>query len=706
MSQSDAARRNRLAAEKSPYLLQHARNPVDWHPWSEEAFERARREDRPVFLSIGYSTCHWCHVMERESFQNGEIASLMNEAFVCVKVDREERPDVDALYMDVCAMLTGSGGWPLTIVMTADGKPFFAGTYFPDESRFGKPGMRELVAHIRDIWRTDRAGVLRAADEIASAVAARHERAPGAAPESSHPAGEALIERGFRELAARFDERRGGFGGAPKFPAPHNLLFLLRYWKRTGEPRALEMVERTLGAMRLGGIFDHVGFGFHRYSTDERWLVPHFEKMLYDQSTLAMAYTEAYQATGDGTFARTAREILAYVLRDMTAPEGGFASAEDADSEGVEGKYYLWSEREIRSILGGDDADLAIRLFGVREEGNFVDQSTGAKTGENILHLERPLDEWALELGREPAALERRVEEVRKRLLESRERRIRPAKDDKVLADWNGLMIAALAKGGRALAEPAFVEAARRAAGFVEKALRLEDGRLLRRYRDGEAAIPAQLDDHAFLVWGLIELYEATFDPDTLAAAVRLARECMARFDDAGSGAFFGSPDDGEKLLARRTEICDGALPSGNSVMLLNLLRLSLLTGNEALEARAARLAAAFAADAAGAPAAHTMYLAALDFATGPSAGVVVSGSVADGGARAMLRALAGRYLPSVTVILRPPGAGHHEKWLELAPHTRSLEPVEGRATAYVCRGRSCGLPVTSVEEMLRILGE
>ena len=706
MKSGEPPRGNRLASEKSPYLLQHAHNPVDWYPWGEEAFERARREDKPVFLSVGYSTCHWCHVMERESFENEEIAALMNDAFVCVKVDREERPDIDGLYMDVCRMLTGSGGWPLTIVMTAEGKPFFAGTYFPEASRFGRPGMRELIAHIGDIWRNVRAGALRAADEIASALAAPHDSRPTETAGPRAASIEELSARACRDLELLFDERHGGFGEAPKFPLPHNLLFLLRRWKRTKEPKALEMVERTLGAMRLGGIFDHVGFGFHRYSTDERWLIPHFEKMLYDQATLATAYTEAFQATGRVEYARAAREIFAYVLRDMAAPERGFASAEDADSDGVEGKFYLWSEREIREILGEEDAGLAIRLFGVTEEGNFFDPAAGGKTGENILHLDRPLDAWARALDTAPDELERRVESIRKRLFESRGKRIRPSKDDKILVDWNGLMIASLAKGGRALGDPVLVEAARRAADFILLSLRREDGRLLHRYRDGEAAILAQLDDYAFLVWGLIELYQAAFDARTLGEAIRLAWECMRLFDDGESGGFFGSPDDGEPLLARRMEAHDGAIPSGNSVMLSNLLRLSSLTGDAAFERRAARLASAFEPAVSLSPAAHTMFLAALDFAAGPSSAAVIVGSVASEDTRAMIRAVAERYLPNATVLLRPPGAERHEKWLELAPFAEKLVAVDGAVTAYVCRDYTCGLPATGAGGLLRLLGE
>ena len=384
---------NRLISEKSPYLLQHAENPVDWYPWGPEAFEKARREDKPIFLSIGYSTCHWCHVMAHESFEDPEVARLLNEVFVAIKVDREERPDIDGVYMTVCQMMTGSGGWPLTIVMTPDKRPFFAATYIPKETRFGRVGMLELIPRIREVWANRRQEALDSADRIATSLQEVASDAPGEEPDTS------TLNLAYTQLSQRFDERYAGFGKAPKFPTPHNLLFLLRYWKRTGEERALEMVEKSLGAMRRGGVYDHVGFGFHRYSTDARWLVPHFEKMLYDQAMLAMAYTEAYQATGDEAYARTAHEIFAYVLRDMTAPEGGFYSAEDADSEGEEGKFYVWTSEEIRRVLSPEDADLAVRVFQVEETGNFSEETTGKMTGDNILHRTRSLKHLAADLG-------------------------------------------------------------------------------------------------------------------------------------------------------------------------------------------------------------------------------------------------------------------------------------------------------------------
>ena len=579
-SQSES-RTNRLIREKSPYLLQHAYNPVDWYTWGDEAFEKARKEDKPIFLSIGYSTCHWCHVMEHESFEDTEVARLMNEAFVSIKVDREERPDLDHVYMTVCQMMTGAGGWPLNVILTPDRKPFFAGTYFPKESRFGRLGMMDLAPRIEELWRTQREQVLQSASKIMLALRQVPDSSPGQVP------GKDVLDSAYQQLAERFDPVQGGFSQAPKFPTPHNMLFLLRYWKRTGETRALEMVEKTLQAMRLGGIYDHVGFGFHRYSTDAEWLVPHFEKMLYDQAMLAMAYTEAYQATGKSEYAKTAQEIFAYVLRDMTAPNGGFYSAEDADSEGVEGKFYVWNLEDIDRVLESGEADLVKRVFNAKLSGNFEEEATGRLTGSNILHQKSSLSEVASELKLSREELEERLQEARKKLFAAREKRIHPHKDDKILTDWNGLMIAALSKGAQAFDQPKYADAARKAADFIFKTMRDPSGRLLHRFRDGEAALHAHVDDYSFLIWGLLELYEASFDVHYLQSALTLNDDFMAHFWDAGGGGLYFTADDAEELLLRKKEIYDGATPSGNSVAALNLLRLARITANADLEQRA-----------------------------------------------------------------------------------------------------------------------
>jgi uncharacterized protein YyaL (SSP411 family) len=686
---------NRLAGEKSPYLLQHAQNPVDWYPWSPEAFERARREDKPVFLSIGYSTCHWCHVMERESFEDPEVAALMNEAFVCIKVDREERPDIDAVYMEAARVMSGGGGWPLTIVMTPDKRPFYAATYLPRTSRFGRPGMIELVPRISELWDTRREELVDTAGRVATALGSISRPEGG---ELGVPA----MDEAYAQLKASFDGERGGFGTAPKFPTPHQLLFLLRYWRRTGETEALVMVEATLRAMRRGGVYDHVGLGFHRYSTDAEWLLPHFEKMLYDQAMLAMAYTEAYLATGDADYERTAREILDYVLRDLRDERGAFHSAEDADSDGVEGKFYVWTTEELRRTLDPEDAEFAIRVFGVDEAGNFEDEATRQRTGANVLHLPASLASVAREFDASESELRKRLESVRVSLLDARSERVRPHRDDKVLTDWNGIAIAALARAASAFEEPAYSEAARRAADFLLEVARDRDGRLLHRYRSGDAAIVASADDHAFLSMGLFDLFEATQDARYLAESLRLTEEMLERFWDESDGGFFFTPHDGEALLARRMEIYDGAVPSANSVALLNLVRLSAALARPDLEARADELVRALSGTVARYPSAYTMFLSALDHALGPSTELVIAGDPVDEATRELLRAARRGFRPNGVVLLRPNQEA--EDVLALAPWMTHHVEVDGAPAAYVCVGHECRLPVTDAGELERAL--
>ena len=676
---------NRLAREKSPYLLQHADNPVDWHAWGDEAFERARREDKPVFLSIGYSTCHWCHVMERESFADEEAARVLNAAFICVKVDREERPDLDQHYMAVCQMLTGSGGWPLTIVMTPDKRPFFAGTYFPKSRRWGRPGLLELVPALGEAWRTRREEVLRSAAEIIAAVdGGRRERRAARGVLTG-----ATLDRAFHELAADFDESRGGFGGAPKFPIPHHVGFLMRYWKRTGKDKALAMAEKTLAAMRLGGIYDHLGFGFHRYSTDADWLVPHFEKMLYDQALLAEVYAEAFAATGKREYKQTAGEIADYVLRDLASPEGGFSTAEDADSEGEEGKFYLWTMDELDAVLDLKEANRAAQIYGLEAGGNFSEPGR-SRDGRNILHGSRTAEE--------PAGP---VEKIRKKLFLARKERVRPFKDTKVLADGNGLMIAALASVFRVTGEDRYLRAAERAADFVLERMRAPGGRLLHVFADGEARVPAFLDDYAFMVKGLLGLYEGGFDPGHLEKALELARRAIELLLDEKEGGFFSAAADPE-VGARRKEIYDGAVPSGNSVMLMNLLRLARMTGRPDLEEKASRLVEAFSPDVGGHPRMYTEFLRGLDFALGPSREVVVVGPWEAPDTRELLNALSGIYLPNTVTLFKPSDEpGTAGKLGHLAPFTKDMGVGGGRAAAYVCSGGTCHRPVSSAAELL-----
>jgi uncharacterized protein YyaL (SSP411 family) len=689
---------NRLGDEKSPYLLQHADNPVDWFPWGEEAFETARREDKPIFLSIGYSTCHWCHVMAHESFEDPAVAKMMNDNFVNIKVDREERPDIDGIYMTVCQMMTGSGGWPLTIVMTPDKSPFFAGTYFPKESRFGRGGMLDMVPQLAKVWRERRDEVNASAEQITAELVKQ------VASTRGDEMDDRFINTTALQLNQRFDEENGGFGSAPKFPSPHQLTFLLRFWRREADEWSNEMTVRTLKAMRKGGIYDHVGFGFHRYSTDARWLLPHFEKMLYDQAGLLIAYTEAFQATGDIEFRSVAGEIVEYVLRDMTSPEGAFYSAEDADSEGEEGKFYVWTLPQLEEVLGKEDGALAATVWNAKKGGNFHDEASGQASDANVLHLTDEVKETAMSLGMTEDALVQRKEAIRLKLLQGRSTRVRPGLDDKVLTDWNGFMIAALAKAGSALGEPSYIDAAEQAVAFVLKTLKRDEGRLLHRYRDGEAAIAGHLDDHAFLVWGLLELYEATFDARYLEEANSINKAMLDNFWDEEAGGFYLTAADGEELLVRQKETYDGAMPSGNSVAMLNLLRLSHLTGDTDLVKRASEMGATFSAEVGKMPSGYTQMMSALDMALGGGQEVVIVGDPDKEDTVSMLQALRRPFLPDKVVLLKRPG-DDQDDIVDLAPFLKDHHQLDGKATAYVCRDHFCNNPTTDVQTMLDVLG-
>ncbi|NVM17556.1 MAG: thioredoxin domain-containing protein [Candidatus Lokiarchaeota archaeon] len=671
---------NKLITEKSPYLLQHAYNPVEWYPWGEEAFEKAKSEDKPIFLSIGYSTCHWCHVMAHESFEDPNTAKVLNNVFISIKVDREERPDIDKIYMTVCQLMTGSGGWPLTIIMTPDKKPFFAGTYFPRESRFGRIGLVELVKKVNDLWINERKQLLESSEKITFALQDTNTKSPGSS------LAESVLKNTFSQLSGRFDKKNGGFGTAPKFPTPHNLLFLLRTWKRTGDEGAIEMVEKTLKAMRMGGIYDHIGFGFHRYSTDPNWLVPHFEKMLYDQALLTLAYLETYQATGKEEYAITAKEVLTYVLRDMTSEEGAFYSAEDADSEGEEGKFYVWSKAEIEEIVGTEEAEELSNLYNITVDGNFLDEATRKKTGKNILHLKSGLIE----------TLKNNFDSIRNQLFEAREKRIRPHKDDKVLTDWNGLMIAAFAKAGYIFNEPEYIQVAIRAVDFIFKKMKNHDGRLLHRYGKGGADILAFVDDYAFLIWGLINLYEASFETLYLEKAIMLIEEQLKLFWDFSIGAFFFTAEDAESLIARQKEIYDGAIPSGNSVSMLNLLRLAQLTGNDDFEKRADRIGKVFAENIRANPVAHTLMMVAVDYAVGPTYSLVIAGDEGKEDTKSMLEEVRKQFLPNKSLIFRPTENSYPEID-KFSNFIRFFDKYEGKATAYVCINKTCKAPTNDI---------
>lgn len=682
---------NALIHEKSPYLLQHAHNPVNWRAWNDETFRYAAEHDKPVFLSIGYSTCHWCHVMEHESFEDEQVAAVLNEYFIPVKVDREERPDVDGVYMAVCQAMTGHGGWPLSVFLTPDKRPFYVGTYFPKENRHGRPGFLYVIEQIRGVWQHDRAKIEEAGDSILQSMESR------AAEEFTAELGSDIFDAAFSRYAQAYDEAFGGFGNKPKFPSPHNLLFLLRYYKRTNNSSALAMVEHTLRSMRRGGLFDHIGFGFHRYSTDSRWLLPHFEKMLYDQAMLCMAYTEAWQATGNAVYKQTTEEIIAYVLRDMLSPEGGFYSAEDADSEGVEGKFYVWTLAELRAVLGDADARLFADIFGCEAQGNFAEEATGHKTGDNIPHLTADVHSYARQHDMEPMLVEAALERMRAALFAVRERRVHPSKDDKILADWNGLMIAALAKAGRATGRSDYLDAARRAFGFVTTAFVTPDGRLLHRYRDGDAAISAFLDDYVFLAWGALELYEATLEVEYLLHARRLCDDALRLFSTEDSAALSFSAADNEKLLASVREAYDGAVPSGNSVAAWLLARLGRLCNDNEFLSRSHAIVRAFGRQVKSYPIGFAQMLMALDFLAHSTQEIIV----ADGDGADELLAVLSEYYTPFAVLACNTG---DERLYRLVEFARYQAPVGNRAAVYVCANYTCKAPVTTPAALRSVL--
>ncbi len=683
---------NHLMSEKSPYLLQHAHNPVDWYPWGPEALEKARKEEKPIFLSIGYATCHWCHVMAHESFEDETVARQLNQSFVAIKVDREERPDIDQVYMSVCQALTGRGGWPLSIFMTPEAKPFFAGTYFPKTSRLGMSGFVELLTQIATIWQRDRERIFQAAEQTTQAI--QQSTAPGS---EGITLSESTLHLGTEQLKKAFDPQWGGFGGAPKFPTPHHLTFLLRRHRHSQDPQVQIIIEKTLEAMRFGGLFDQIGGGFHRYSVDEKWLVPHFEKMLYDQALLAMAYTEAYQALKNPLQAKVGQEIFRYVLRDMTSPEGGFYSAEDADSEGKEGLFYLWTHQQVRDSLDRDTADLFCRFYNITPAGNFEE-------GRNIPHISISLEEFAQKEKMGLPELETRLNEARERLFSIREKRVHPLKDDKILTSWNGLMIAALAKGAQALGDPAYAQAAGKAAGFVLERMRTNDGGLYRRYRDGQVAYPGFLDDYAFFIWGLIELYETLFEVRYLEEAVALNEHLIDLFWDQEKGGCFFTAGEGEKLIFREKDLYDGATPSGNSITALNFLRLGRMTGNTDLEQKADQLFKNFSAAVSGYPMAYTQFLNALDFGVGPAQEIVVAGNIGENTAREMISKIQRRFSPNKVLLLRSHEEKEAQRAFKLAPFLESLTPQNFRPTVFLCTQYACRSPITELAELEKAL--
>jgi uncharacterized protein len=681
---------NRLANETSPYLLQHKDNPVDWYPWGEEALERAREEDKPILLSIGYSACHWCHVMERESFEDEATARIMNEHFVNIKVDREERPDLDSIYMSAVQALTRGGGWPMTVFLTPDGSPFYGGTYFPPVSRGGMPSFKGVLTSLADAYENRRDEVLRSAQSVRDYL--RAVTIDAAIPKSSSP-GTDLLERAAESLVSQLDRRFGGFGGAPKFPQAMNLEALLRHWRRTGDLAALSGVEDTLRAMAGGGIYDQLGGGFHRYSVDEYWLVPHFEKMLYDNALLSRLYLEAYQATGDDFFRRVAEETLDYVLRDMISPEGGFYSAEDADSEGEEGKFYVWTPEEVEASLDPEDARLAMRFWDVTERGNFE--------GKNILNVPRPPEAVAAEFDLSPEELRERIAKIRSRLFAVREGRVRPARDEKILSAWNGLMLRSFALAARVTGREDYREAAERNAAFLLEELK-EGGRLRRSYKDGRARFNGYLEDYAMVADGLVALYEATFETRWLVEADSLCDAISELFWDAEKGVFYDTPADHEELVTRPRDVYDNAAPSGTSVATDVLLKLALLLDRDDYRRRAESILEELSGGIEQLPGAFGRLLAALDFSVSEPREVAIVGDPEAPDTRALIDAVYARYLPNKVVAGRAPD---DEEATGLVPLLANRPAPDGRARAYVCVRYACQSPTTDPTELLEQLG-
>jgi uncharacterized protein len=698
---------NHLIAEKSPYLQQHAHNPVDWYPWSQEAFDKSRLEDKPIFLSIGYSTCHWCHVMERESFESDDVAEVLNRDFVAIKVDREERPDVDRIYMTFVQATTGSGGWPMSVFLTPELKPFFGGTYFPPDNRYGRPGFKSLLEHIARAWRADRAKI----DDSSNGIVDQLQRMSSDGGQAAGVLDKAILDSAFHFFRRTFDQTHGGFGDSPKFPRPSVLNFLLRYYDSTRNPEALEMTLKTLRAMAEGGMNDQLGGGFHRYSVDERWFVPHFEKMLYDQAQLAVSYLEAFQITRDSYYAGVARSILDYVLRDLTAPEGGFYSAEDADSvidpahpkEKGEGAFYIWSQREIEEVLG-KPAALVLYRFGVEPDGNVRNDPHNEFTGKNILYIRRSIAEAAQQFQMQEEAVEKELIAARERLMAMRGARIRPHLDDKILTSWNALMISAFAKGAQVLEEPRYLAAAQRSAAFIlAKLYDPASSTLLRRYRESEAAVYGFLDDYAFFIAALLDLYEADFEPEHLERAIGLADQMRDLFEDSEGGAFFTTAEGDESLLLRMKDDYDGAEPSGNAIALFDLLRLAQITNRAAYHSAAEKTLHALSRRIATQPPAVPQMLVALGYSLAPKRQVVLAGDRGASVTQAFLRKLHEHFLPNSITVLLDSGETRR-KLARFVPVVDAMEQFDGQPTAYVCQNYVCQLPTNEVSKFVELL--
>jgi len=689
--------KNHLQNEKSPYLLQHARNPVNWYPWNNKVFEQAKKLNKPIFLSIGYSTCHWCHVMAHESFEDSEVADLLNETFICIKVDREERPDIDHTYMTVSQMLTGRGGWPLTIIMTPNKHPFFAATYIPKHTRFRQTGLMELIPQVQNLWKNQQEKLEKSGKQITTILQKTSTQ------KSDKTLSLTTLDEAYTQLLTQYDEQHGGFGQKPKFPTPHTLLFLLRHWKRTNNAYILKIVEHTLTKMRQGGMYDHVGFGFHRYSTDSAWHLPHFEKMLYDQALLIMAYTEAYQITKNPLYRKTTEEIITYVLRDMTSLAGGFYSAEDADSEGEEGKFYTWNYKELQQILSDDEFKIATIVYDLRKNGNFAHEISGKESGENILHQQAPFSEISPMLQMSEQQLEEKIAIIKEKLFTVREKRIHPGKDDKILIDWNGLMIAALAKAARVFDNKSYLQACEKTLSWLTTTMMKPSGELYHRYRDGDVKISGFADDYAFLIWGLMEAYEASFDGTYLTLALKLNDYLLNHFWDQKQGGFFFTANTNEVVLLRKKEIYDGAIPSANSVAMMNLLRLARITGQTVYEEKAVEIIRSFAHQVADHPTGYTHLMSALDFSLGPVYEVVIVGDEKKQNTQDMIKVLNTHFLPNIVSLFKS-NTIKKSAIENIVPFVKDYTALGDQATAYVCVNQSCKQPTTDIDELLRSL--
>jgi len=688
---------NALSHEKSPYLLQHAHNPINWVPWSKDSLARAKEENKLIFLSIGYSTCHWCHVMEKECFEDEEVAALLNKDFICIKVDREELPDVDNVYMSIAQGLGTGGGWPLTVVMTPEAKPFFAGTYIPKTRKYGIPG---LMTRLPELVRLARQGG-GAIDQAIQRAQQRIDLLNRPARQIGVELSDENLDMAFQRLMGSHDPARGGFGFSMKFPRPHQLLYLISYHKRTDNPHALAAVQRTLDWIRRGGIYDQVGYGIHRYATDRLWKVPHFEKMLYDQAQLSMVCAEYSRLSDRPQYRRMTEELYEYVLRDMTLPEGGFCSAEDADSEGEEGKFYLWTTKELQAALSDEQFAAVSKVFDIHEEGNWVDGPSGEPQPTNILYMTEE-SEKALLNG--SAEFKKQFETARDVLLKEREKRVRPLLDDKVLADWNGLMIASFARGGRLLDEKRYVEAAAKAFDFVDTRLRDEDGRLLHLWYRGSATVPGYLDDYVFMAWGAVELYKATYDPKYLLAARALMDEIDQRFADNAEGGYFLTSRDAMPLPVRPKKYGDMEVPSGNAVAALVFSELFRLTGEIGYEDRAADLERLLSRGLMNMPSRSTQFGVAVEYRRTPGVEVVIVGPAGAADTKRMLAAVENYVSNQTVTILLKDTEDAKGQLSKAAPFTKSYAAKDGKSTAYVCRNRVCQLPTTDIQVMLRQL--